>query len=341
MTNDRKKKGDIKYALVTGGLGFIGSYIARKLLRDNLVDKVVLLDHYGGYVSPVGPEYIDYRKLRIKGIEHQIIIERGLANYANVLNRLLLTYRPKYIFHLAALPLASISNLNAEEAIEGNILSTSYLLEICGMLKKSHDYEVERFVYTSSSMVYGDFQYTPADENHPTNPKGIYGTMKLAGEIVTRGLSTYYGIKSAIIRPSAAYGPTDMNRRVSQIFVENAFAGKKITIRGEDEALDFTYIEDVAQGFVLAAIKQEAIGQTFNITSGQAHTLLEYVLKLKNFFPNLNYEIVERDAFRPKRGTLSIQKARELLGFSPDYTLEMGIRKYVEFIREYHSDIAC
>ena len=185
-------------------------------------------------------------------------------------------------------------------------------------------------------MIYGDFQYTPADENHPTNPKGIYGTMKLAGEIVTRGLSNYHGIKSVIIRPSAVYGPTDMNHRVSQIFIENAIAGKKIIIHGKDEALDFSYVEDVAKGFVLTAIRDEAIGQTFNISSGQAHTLLEYVLELKKFFPNLEYEIVERDNSRPKRGTLSTKKAQQLLGFKPDYDLQTGIKKYVNFVRKYH-----
>lgn len=327
------------YALITGGLGFIGSHIARRLIRERIIDKVVLLDHYGGYISPVGPEYVDYRRLRVRDIQDKSIIERGMANYANIMSKLLMKYRPKYIFHLAALPLASVENLNAEECMEGTIVSTAHILEICGQLKESQGYEPERFVYASSSMVYGDFQYTPADEDHPTNPKGIYGTMKLAGEVVTRGLSESYSIKSTIVRPSAVYGPTDMNRRVSQIFVENASAGKKLIIWGKDEALDFTYVEDVAKGFVLAATKGEGVGETFNITSGRAHTLLEYALVLKEFFPDLEYEIVERDASRPKRGTLSTEKARKLLGYEPDYDLRSGVREYVEFIVKHHPTI--
>lgn len=324
---------NVDCALITGGLGFIGSHIAHRLIADRVVERVVLLDHYGGYVSPLKPEYVDYRKLRLKGIEEWVVLERGQAHHIGVIHPLLLKYLPRFIFHLASVPLASLENMNVQEAMEGNVLSTAYLLETCWRLKQSHGYEPERFVYTSSSMVYGDFQYSPADENHPIQPKGIYAATKLAGEICTRGLSKTFGIKSTIIRPSAVYGPTDMNRRVTQIFIENAIQGKRCVIQGKEEALDFTYVEDAAKGFVLAATRAAGIGETFNITSGQAHTLLEYVLTLKELFPDLEYEIVERDSSRPRRGTLATEKARRLLGYQPDHDLKSGIQKYVEFIR--------
>lgn len=327
----------MKTALITGGLGLIGSFIARRMIDDDMVDKVILLDHYGRYVDSVRDGFIDYRKLRIRGIEERVIIERGEAKYTSVIFSVLNKYRPVYIFHLAALPLAKIQNLNTQEAQEGSVVSTSNILEIAGMLSADKGYEIERFVYASSSMVYGDFQYTPADEKHPVMPKEIYGTMKLAGEIITRGLSNYYGIKSTIIRPSAVYGPTDMNRRVSQIFIEKAFKGEKIKVQGADESLDFTYVKDVAHGFVLAAQKKEAVGETFNMTCGNARKLLDYVLVLKKHFPALEYEVTERDTFRPRRGTLSIEKAKKLLGYKPEYDLERGIKEYVEFIREYKS----
>ncbi len=325
----------MKVAFITGGLGFIGSNIARQLTLGKVVDRVILLDHYGGYISPVRPEYTDYRKWRLLDIEDKVTIERGQANHPLVMSKLLLKYTPNYIFHLASVPLASLENMNAQEAMEGNVLSTASILEICGLLKQTHHYEPERFVYTSSSMIYGDFQYSPADENHPANPKDIYGSTKLAGEICTRGFSRTYGIRSTIIRPSAVYGPTDMNRRVSQLFVENALAGKTLVVRGKDEALDFTYVEDAAKGFILAATQEAGAGETFNITSGQAHTLLEYVLVLKQLFPDLRYEIGERDDSKPRRGTLSIEKAQRLLGYQPDFDLESGIRKYVEAMRSY------
>ena len=159
--------------------------------------------------------------------------------------------------------------------------------------------------------------------------------MKLAGEVVTRGLGNYYGIPWCIVRPSAVYGPTDMNRRVSQIFTEQAFLGQTLTVQGPDVLLDFTYVEDVADGFVLAATKEKAANEVFNITHGHAHTLLEFVECLKIHFPDLQYEVHERDVFRPKRGTLSIAKARNLLEYAPQYTLQKGISDYVAFFKEH------
>jgi len=322
-------------AFITGGLGFIGSFIARQLLAEKRVDKVVSLDHFGRYSDSVRPEFNDYRKLRVEDISENLIIERGDAKYFSILNKLIIQYKPKYIFHLAALPLAKISNLNSEEAREGSVDSTSFILEIIGQLHSQTGYKPERFVYTSSSMVYGDFVSDIATEDHPTNPKEIYGTMKLAGEIVTKGLGGFFNIPYTIIRPSAVYGPTDMNRRVTQIFIEKAFMGNTISINGKDEKLDFTYVKDIARGFVLAASSKNGENQVFNITHGKAHTLLDFVLCLKKHFPDINYEITERDEFRPKRGTLSIEKAKKLIGYEPRYSLQDGIDEYIEFIKEH------
>ena len=148
-------------------------------------------------------------------------------------------------------------------------------------------------------------------------------------------MADFYGIPYTIVRPSAVYGPTDMNRRVSQIFIEKAFNKQKIQVHGKDEKLDFTYIKDIAHGAVLATIKDEAKGESFNITHGEAHSLFEYVECLKVHFPDLDYEIVPRDSFRPKRGTLSIDKASELLGYSPQYSLREGVDDYVKFINKH------
>jgi len=319
----------MKYALITGGLGFIGSYIARNLIENKIVDKVVSLDHYGRYVDSTRPEFTDYRKLRIAGISDQIIIERGEAKFFSVLHKIIYKYRPEYIFHMAALPLAKLNNLNSEEALEGAVQSTTNILEIIGQMR---DYQPLRFVYTSSSMVYGDFISDVATEEHPLNPKEIYGTMKLAGEVITKGLAGFYNIPYTIIRPSAVFGPTDMNRRVSQIFIEKALLGEKLKINGADEKLDFSYVKDVANGFVLAATNKNSINETFNITHGKAHTLLDFVKCIQKHIPDLKYEITPRDEFRPVRGTLSTEKAQKLLNYKPQYTLQQAVDEYIDFL---------
>ena len=155
-------------------------------------------------------------------------------------------------------------------------------------------------------------------------------------EIILKGLGDFYKVPYSIVRPSAVYGPTDMNRRVSQIFIEKAIRNEVINVQGKDEKLDFTYVKDIARGFVLAAISPNSNGQIFNITSGNARTLLDFVNCLKVHFPKLSFKIEDRDEFRPKRGTLNIDKAKSLLNYSPTYTLEKGIAEYVEFLREIH-----
>ena len=322
----------MKYALITGGLGLIGTFIAKELLIRKKIDKVVCLDHFGRYVSSLKSNFVDYRKSRIEYLGNKIIIERGDSKFHTVVVKLLLKYKPKYIFHLAALPLAKLDNLNSEEALEGSVSATTALIEYLGLLKKTSNYEPKKFIYASSSMIYGDFKKKIINESHQKKPKEIYGTMKLAGEIVTRGLCDFYKIKYNIVRPSAVYGPTDMNRRVSQIFIEKALNNEVLRIHGKNEYLDFTYVKDIAHGMVQAAISKIS-GEDFNITNGKAHSLLQYVKILKKFIPGLKYEIVPRDKFRPKRGTLSNKKAQKLIKYNPKYTLEKGIKEYLDFIK--------
>ena len=181
-------------------------------------------------------------------------------------------------------------------------------------------------------MVYGDFKKNKVSETNKLSPKEIYGTMKLSGEIVTRGLCKFYNIPFTIIRPSAVYGPTDMNNRVSQIFIEKAQKGQTIKIHGKDEKLDFTFVEDLANGCILAATKKNGVNETFNITYGKAETLYKFVMILSKHFKKLKYKIEKRDNFRPKRGTLSINKAKRLLNYKPIYNLEKGIKKYLNFV---------
>jgi nucleoside-diphosphate-sugar epimerase len=192
---------------------------------------------------------------------------------------------------------------------------------------------VDRFVYTSSSMVYGDFKFYSANEEHPKNPKDIYGGTKLAGEVLTQAFSRRFGIEYTIIRPSAVYGPTDVNRRVSQIFMERARDGRELALHGGGATkLDFTYVKDTAHGFCLAALAEDARNEVFNITRGEARSLLAFAEILKATFPNLAMRIEAHESHRPKRGTLDISKARELLGFHPRYSLEDGLAETLDYV---------
>lgn len=315
--------------LLTGGAGFIGSYVTRELVRQG--HEVIIYDAFVQYISPLKSMFRWYIDLRFRGLEDQIIFERGDTRDAAYVRRIITKHKPTRILHLAALPIADLSNSHTEEAM------ASILGGAVNVLEAIRDVDfVERFVYVSSSMVYGDFEEIPAPENHPKRPKDIYGGTKYAGEVMTETFGRRYGIPYSIVRPSAVYGPYDVNRRVSQIFLENALQGKPITLYGSGEqCLDFTYAEDIARGMILTLFDKKAEGQVFNITYGRGYTLREFADILLEHFPGLDVKVVsESDVFRPNRGALSIHKAQELLGYEPQVSLSEGLGKYIKTYRE-------
>ena len=231
----------MKTALVTGGLGFIGSNLVKILLKRKIVSRCIILDSFAGFINPLKDNFYDLRKYRFKE-KKNILIERGDAKDFRLIYKILNLYKPKLVFHTAAIPLSKIENLNANESKIGSVDTTTNILECINFFQNKKKYKISRFVYISSSMVYGDFKKNKVSEIDKLSPKEIYGTMKLGGEIVTKGLCKFYNIPFTIIRPSAVYGPTDMNNRVSQIFIEKAQKGQIIKIQGKDEQLDFTFV---------------------------------------------------------------------------------------------------
>ena len=325
------KSEKMKNILITGGLGFIGTALAKKIIEENKGKLCILLDNFGGYINPSIGSFYDYRKLRLQAInKDKYKIERTDTNNFKSVLSIIKKYKPEVIYHTAALPLAKVSNVNADEAKQGSIDSTINLIDAVNISLKEN--ELKRFVYISSSMVYGDFKKNSVMEDDTKRPKEAYGIMKYCGEKITEGLCKLYGLKYSIIRPSAVYGPTDMNRRVSQLFIEGARKNKKLIVEGGEEKLDFTYIEDLVDGLILAGTKNKGINETFNITYGKGRRLLDFIKILKKYYPNLNYEIKPKDKSKPSRGTLSINKAKILLGYKPKINLEKGIKKYIDFL---------
>src|SRR5262249_35746751 len=137
--------------------------------------------------------------------------------------------RPEYILHLGALPLATVARVSADHAFESILRGTFNLVELALEVDS-----VEKLLYVSSSMVYGDFTQMPMPEDARTAPKDPYGGFKLAGEVIVETFSRAQGLPYAIARPSAVYGPTDMNDRIVQRFVECALWGRPLTVVDPD-----------------------------------------------------------------------------------------------------------
>ncbi len=326
--------------LITGGLGLIGSNISKQLVRKKNVGKCILVDNYAGYINPLRRHFRDFRKYRFDdlqdkkvsySIKKKYVFERGDVSDFKTMVHLIEKYKPKVIFHTAAVPVSKVQNPNISEFRKGSLDTTINILDCVDFLQRRKLFKLDRFLYISSSMVYGNFKKKKALENDNTNPIEIYGTLKLAGEVITKGVSNSYSIPYTIIRPSAVYGPTDMNERVTQYFLNKSSQAEPIQIHGKDEKLDFTFINDIADGIIKAATNKNGINNTFNITYGKSRTLLDYVLELKKYYKNIQFEIIKRDSTRPKRGTLSISKAKKLLNYKPKYNLKKGVREYVYF----------
>ena len=118
----------MKTALITGGLGFIGSELTKKLLKKKIVKKCIILDNFGSFINPLKNNFKDYRQQRIENTKN-IIVERGDASNEHIILKLLQKYKPELIYHTAALPLAKIDNLNAKEASIGSVDATRNILE--------------------------------------------------------------------------------------------------------------------------------------------------------------------------------------------------------------------
>jgi nucleoside-diphosphate-sugar epimerase len=309
--------------LVTGGAGFIGSHVTSQLVE--LGHEAVVLDPLRSHGRPEHEPILRYRReVLLRGAE---LIE-GSTEDKEALRRVFEETRPDAIVHAGVLPLATVALEDRQHAFESILHGTVNLLDLAGELET-----IRKFVYVSSSMVYGDFTQNPMPEDGQTNPKEIYGGMKLAGEIMTRSFSLALKIPHAICRPSAVYGPGDVNGRIVQKAVEAAVWSRPLgLVNPATTYLDFSYVGDVAQGIVKALLSPVE-NETFNVTTGAAQTLQDLYDLLRARYPEMPVTVEERASdFRPKRGTLDVSKARELIGYEPQFTLETGVAAYVAFV---------
>jgi nucleoside-diphosphate-sugar epimerase len=310
--------------LVTGGLGLIGHNVARQL--QELDHEVMITDictDYGIIPRSELLYLIGERKNRLN-LDRLHIRTVDISN-ASELDQLMDLYRPEAIIHLASFPRQKV--VNANPALGSRVMSEG-LLNILESCKK---YKVRKIVYTSSSMVYGDFQNF-VDETSVCNPKGQYGIMKLSGEWLIRDYAKF-GIEHTILRPSAVYGPLDVEDRVISKFLLTAMRGGTLKVNGETETLDFTYVDDAATGIVQATLSGNTANQTYNITKSHSTTLLKAAEMAVALAGSGTIELRSKDIDFPSRGALDITKARKDFGFDPKVDVEEGFQIYFDWLK--------
>ncbi len=328
-----------KIALI-GGAGFIGHNLAIALKKRGHTPVVIDSLAVNNMLSFTDKE-IKNRKLywsilnQRMDLLHDIDIEINVedARNYNVMSMLLGEVKPDVIVQLAAVSHANKSNKDPHTTFDHTLRTLENTLDIA----KSYGSHI---IYFSSSMAYGHFDGKSVDENTQCNPLGIYGTLKYSGELIVKAYHRVFDIPYTIIRPSALYGERCVSRRVSQIFIENAVQDLDITINGDGgDLLDFTYIDDLTKGIILAIEKKESQNETFNLTYGEARSIGEMAEILKDHFPKININYIPKDNLTPDRGTLKIDKARKLLGYEPEFAIDKGYPKYIKWYKEFWNEL--
>lgn len=321
-----------------GGAGFMGHHLALAL-KDRGAE-VVIYDslQVNNLLQFLGMEKdVPHRSMYIAMIRERLALleSEGISvqpvdarDYA-ILGRAVASGPRDVIIHLAAVAHAGKSNKDPLSTFDHSLRTLENALD-CARDTCSH------FIYISSSMVYGNFLTPSVTEDHPLEPLGIYGALKLAGEKLVIAYNQVFDLPYTIIRPSALYGPRCVSRRVSQIFIENALLGEPLQVQGGgEERLDFTYIDDLVEGICAMVLNPSAMNDVFNLTYGQARSIDELLEIVQKEIPDVEVNYTERDKLQPSRGTLIVDKAREAFGYNPTHSIEAGVPKYIEWYREF------
>jgi len=308
--------------LVTGGLGLIGHNVVQRLMAQGHDVAVTDIKTNYGLVPQDELDYLmDERRkkipdARVHGID---IADRDGVDW------MMRQYQPDTVIHLASFPRQKVVNV---DPMTGSRTMSEGLLNL---LEASKRHKVCKFLYISSSMVYGDFT-DDVTEDAVCRPQGQYGIMKLAGEWLVRDYTRSTGMSHTIIRPSAVYGEYDVEDRVVSKFLLTAMRNGVIKVNGANETLDFTYVEDAADGIVAAALSANTNNKTYNITKSHSRTLLDAAKLAVKIVGQGTIEVRDRDQDFPSRGALNIDAARRDFGYDPQVDVEEGFQRYYEWL---------
>lgn len=315
--------------LLLGGAGLIGTYLARSLADDG--HEVFVLDNL--HEVPTMNEAVrDIQHRRISTLQRVAKLYRADVRYSGQVAKVVADVNPDVVGFLAAL-LASESSKSPQDAVSVQVDGLGNTLKV---LLEFDSWR--RFMFISSSYVYGDFLADVVDENQPRNPIDVYGRTKLIGEELTQIWCRAARREFVIVRPAAVYGYGDSRGRLVDFMIRRALAGEAILLWEPHARADFTFVLDIVDGLKRALLSEDAANQTFNITFGESRTNQDLAAIVAAAIPGAEVERTqENDPQRqPKRGTMDITKAKRLLGFQPKYSLETAMPIVVRQYQDQH-----
>lgn len=320
--------------LVTGGSGFIGINIVKKLAEKGI--EVVSLSRSGfekGFDKFIG-----------NGLHNVHIVKGDVLNIEQI-QKAIRAYDVKIFIHNAAMSptLAYLERSAGHQTVQVNMVGTVNALEATVAEK------VGRFVYVSSAMVYGHRDPDqPLCEDILLRPNGIYPITKYASELLSlRYGELYEQMDVRIVRISSIYGPMERptpTRHVPSPIYDccvAAISGKNVEVADLDARRDFTYVDDTVEGILLVSLAPESKHQIYNIACGKLFSFLEVLNTIKKLEPEFQFTVASQKGKEgylqiPIRGPLDITRARTELGFEPKYALEKGLESYLKWLRTNH-----
>lgn len=316
--------------LITGGLGFIGSNLAIELVRLGASVTIVdnMLPRQGGSL------------FNIRDIEDEVKI-----NVSDVRNELSMHHLVKgkdYIFHLAGQVNHVDSMKNPLQDLDINCRGTLVLLEAL----KAHNRSA-RIIFAGTRGEYGSSVKLPVDEDHPTNPKGIYAVTNLTAEKMVLVYDDVYGIKGACLRITNTYGPRHQMAHdeygVFNWFIRKAMDDEEVPVFGNGHILrDFLYVEDLVHCVLAVAATEASYGEVFNVGTGVPVSFFELATKIVKIAGRGRVTFTEftqeRKEVEPGDYYADITKIRDMVHWEPSTPLDEGIGKTIEFYNKYRKE---
>lgn len=299
------------FVLITGGNGAIGTNLTKKLLSESA--KVTVLD-----------DFSQSSKHNLISNKHLKIINGNITN-EKILKKVFST-KFDYVFHLAA---RFANELSVQDPLKDLHVNTQGTLQV---LLHTAKQKPTRFIYASSSSLYGSQKTRSFKETLSPNPSTPYAASKLSAEHYCNAIQKLLGLDYSIVRLSNSYGPFDPPGRFRNVipnFFELALSGKDLIITGTgNETRDFTFIDDTVQGILLSASKKSGKNQIFNLGTGKETKILK-IAKIILELTKSNSKIV----FKPRRSfdhiskrKMNISKSKKLLGYNPETKIEDGLK---------------
>jgi UDP-glucose 4-epimerase len=307
--------------LILGGHGFIGSQVSKKLKE--LGHTVGVVDCYHQYYTFPNWEYFPILQLR-KNIANNDETFVGKIEDEIFMEKTFFQFKPQRVIHLGTYPNAKIVQNYISDATGNMITATANILNLCVK------HAVEKIIFSSSSMVYGDFKDAIPNETVVPSPNTLYGSYKYQGELMCKIWRREHGLNYIIMRPSALYGTPDIIVRVISQLVKSSLTTGQMTVQGPDNKLDFSNVLDVAEYFVRATLS-DVVDEIFNCTKGYGRRIIEAAEIIKQKIGDIKINIRPHDNFYPNRDTLNSDKAKEILKFQPTIDIEQGIPEYIDW----------